>query len=1394
MQSQGSNGNIWYQKSYVVKVPSWYDGQKYVIVNVAENYMQLWDWGKHIENSAYIAITKCAPPTATNTPIPPTATDTPIPPTATNTPFQFTPTYTTTAEFIIFVTPVVNIDFQYKSGGTEQNIIKPFFRVYNNTDIPLDLSNFNIKYWYKYEGLPQNEIITIYASTINGNNTIDISAFTNGTIVEYIRGDQDRYLYLTFNNAAGILEPGQFLEVQCGIQKADGSNYDQSNDWSYNGEFSDYSSWGRVVLEITNIGVYGVNPWERKSPLTIRVDCANTIFNEFIDSMGNIWERDRFYLPGGWGFASQGAAWWLRNNPEIGNTIDDELYWTVMTSNEGQPLSYRFDIPNGNYLITLKFVQPYWDQYIASIFNVNIEGIPILTNFNIADVAGFWNAYDLTFNITLTDGQLNIDFIPIQYRALVAAIEIQEILPSTPTPAITYSPTLTITLTYTITQINTETPTISPTLTPTITPTLTETVIITPLLTPNPTVLYIKDRGIDWLHTMQILNVPTTTHQFGAWPYQDEPGASGTPDPNLANVGTTALAILALLNEGMYNYYTTIPPYGPYAGWNYGLDYYDPAVTLGIDYILRNVQDNWYTTPVPEGPITDDITSPPTSRGITDNYDTACALVALSAYRRIGRTLGVWSPNSNPRHEAVERAMASGYYYLLNTQMIDANFSGGLSDLPNYRIHIYHDDHGYFETNCHHGGWGYPLTAWTDMSNTQFAVWALEVLDTETRDTTGAPDRDLNAQHLSVVSGPTGTGELIFFDERRNKAYLFIQRSNEMLNNQPEGLNYYPPTPVVSATPAGGLYGSCDQRTYYNNEHGYGSMTAAGLWSLYCIKRGWNSTPPGGRGGSDPVAWNEMLWFQDNNFAIDQNKPLGSRWHYYYLMSMTKAFLMNKVPQIPGLSNIGDWYAAVTDYLTNPVIYKTIMKPFYSFEPLTYWDSADSEELDVFSTICAILGIESKLPPPAGYGNKLQILLMSPAELLVFDEKNNKAGCENGINYMQIPLSVFSGCGSHPQTIEIDQPSGIYTIRIKATGNENLTLSVSTYFAGNQMSKYNKIISAETGKIYEYKISVGNVYWPMTLSCDFAREIVMPTGTETPTITMTPTPSPTMTETETPTISPTPLPGNLRIQYYSYNTNSDTDTIYVIMRIYNEGPIVVNLSNVSAKYWYTYEGLDSEVVEIDWAGKMPSGQNIKQYTIANIQAISQAGQDRVQTTSFEEGAGLLATGEYVEVHLRIHHSVWASYNRYNQTNDHSFGTQNSFIDWNKITAYINGVKVWGYEPGEYGTLSLSKGIPGIIKGEPISEKNTFNYPNPCKDKTIIRFSLDKSQEVSIAIYNINDNIIWQKELSTTDTHTGINYIIWDGTNEQRESVANGIYLLKVKTKDKVITKKIAVIR
>jgi hypothetical protein len=131
------------------------------------------------------------------------------------------------------------------------------------------------------------------------------------------------------------------------------------------------------------------------------------------------------------------------------------------------------------------------------------------------------------------------------------------------------------------------------------------------------------------------------------------------------------------------------------------------------------------------------------------------------------------------------------------------------------------------------------------------------------------------------------------------------------------------------------------------------------------------------------------------------------------------------------------------------------------------------------------------------------------------------------------------------------------------------------------------------------------------------------------------------------------------------------------------------------------------------------------------------------------------------------------------------------------------VKKDGLETGTWYIMAATKdnggNISGVatfklnINGE-LSEKTVYNFPNPATTSTTIRFPLPAPQEVKIAIADSTGTLVWEKQLSQADTIAGVNTVVWKIINEAGMTVSNGVYLVKVITKDKVITKKIVVLK
>ncbi len=141
------------------------------------------------------------------------------------------------------------------------------------------------------------------------------------------------------------------------------------------------------------------------SQTIIRVNCGGTAYR---DHEGNVWSDDQPYSPGSWGWENGGYA--LFYGIPISGTVDDPLYQAERNALQW----YRFTVPNGKYVVTLKFAELYYDGVGERIFHVNIEGSRVLSNFDMVAEAGFAAAIDKVFDVEVSDGRLDIEFITIE--------------------------------------------------------------------------------------------------------------------------------------------------------------------------------------------------------------------------------------------------------------------------------------------------------------------------------------------------------------------------------------------------------------------------------------------------------------------------------------------------------------------------------------------------------------------------------------------------------------------------------------------------------------------------------------------------------------------------------------------------------------------------------------------------------------------------------------------------------------------------------------------------------------------------------------------------------------------------------------------------------------------
>ena len=85
-----------------------------------------------------------------------------------------------------------------------------------------------------------------------------------------------------------------------------------------------------------------------------------------------------------------------------------------------------------------------------------------------------------------------------------------------------------------------------------------------------------------------------------------------------------------------------------------------------------------------------------------------------------------------------------------------------------------------------------------------------------------------------------------------------------------------------------------------------------------------------------------------------------------------------------------------------------------------------------------------------------------------------------------------------------------------------------------------------------------------------------------------------------------------------------------------------------------------------------------------------------------------------------------------------------------------------------------------------------NYPNPFNPTTTIEYCIPKAGRIDINIFNIKGQIV--RELSNEYQIAGNYKIIWDGNNNQGNTVTSGVYIYQIKFEKLILCKRMIYIK
>ena len=161
--------------------------------------------------------------------------------------------------------------------------------------------------------------------------------------------------------------------------------------------------------------------------------------------------------------------------------------------------------------------------------------------------------------------------------------------------------------------------------------------------------------------------------------------------------------------------------------------------------------------------------------------------------------------------------------------------------------------------------------------------------------------------------------------------------------------------------------------------------------------------------------------------------------------------------------------------------------------------------------------------------------------------------------------------------------------------------------------------------------------------------------------------------------------GVVSVQFNNGNSGTSSNSIYARFKVTNTTGSPINLADLKLRYYYTQDESKDTTFYCDHAGYMNGSSYVdatsKVTGAFKVLSPAVTNADRYLEVGLTSDAGSLPAGGSIEIQTRFARTDWTNFD---QSNDWSYTPAGSYMDWQKIAAFVGGTLAYGSTPDDGG--------------------------------------------------------------------------------------------------------------